>query len=120
MVWTGKSDWTEAALIRKITSRMNMLRIPAIPGLVSASSVSSLRLAAVSQPQKKKTPSATPLASPVKPPTELGLNHASENAREPAGWKASARTRPVMEKARTTRYSTSTITHWKSAVRRIP
>ena len=59
---------------RKMNSRMNMLRIPAWPGDRSASLVSSLTFAAVSQPQKKKTARAAPVATPVKPPSAPGLN----------------------------------------------
>ena len=62
-----------------------MLIIPALPGFSRLSLPSSLRLAAVSQPQKKKTPSTAPPASPVKPWSEKGLNHRPATPIDPAG-----------------------------------
>ena len=50
-----------------------MLMMPARPGFSFASLDSSLTFAAVSQPQKKKTPSANALARAEKL-TEPGLN----------------------------------------------
>ena len=97
-----------------------MLITPAWPGVTLLSLLSSLRLAAVSQPQKKNTPSTAPAASPSKPWIENGLNHQAWTACEPVGCSEAILTKARMEKPSTSRYSMATITHWKLAVSRMP
>src|SRR5437879_2419985 len=105
---------------RKTSNRMNMLITPAWPGDSLLFLDSSLRLAAVSQPQKKKTPRTTPAASPSKPCSEKGLNHQPFTICDPVGWSAAILMKAAMEKPSTRMYSMATITHWKLAVSRMP
>ena len=50
----------------------------ALPGVVSASSVSSLTVTRLSHPQKMKMPISSPAVSAPIDPTANGLNHDSD------------------------------------------
>ena len=97
-----------------------MLITPAWPGVRLLSLLSSLRLAAVSQPQKKNTPRTAPAASPSRPWIEKGLNHQAWTACEPVGCSEAILMKARMENPSTITYSMPTSTHWKLAVSRMP
>ena len=56
----GSSIWAAMMFRANTNSSRNMAMIPAWPGVLVAFLDSSFRLVAVSQPQKKKTPSTMP------------------------------------------------------------
>src|ERR1700730_1817500 len=82
----GSSIWAAMMLMAKTSNNKNMAMMPACPGVLVESFDSSFRLAAVSQPQKKNTPSTMPAERAVKPPIDHGLSHDQWKPCEPAGW----------------------------------
>ena len=90
---------------------MNMLSTPACPGERLAFLLSSLTLAAVSQPQKKNTPRTVPAARPVIPWMDVGLNQEPEAAIDPAGCVVVTFTSAATANASTARYSIPTRSH---------
>src|SRR5664280_102380 len=101
-------------------SSRNMAMMPARPGFLVESFDSSLRFVAVSQPQKKKTPSTMPADSALIEPMWNGLSQPTLKPREPAGWETATLTIPQIEKPMTATYSMMSNTHWKLVVQRIP
>ena len=100
-----------------------MASTPARPGVLVEFFVSSFRLTAVSQPQKKKTPRVKPTAMELKPPsrsTVRGLNQPMWKPVEPAGWLTATLMMPQRENPITTTYSMMTRIHWKFVVQRMP
>ena len=84
--FAGSSIWAAMMLMANTSSSRNMAMIPACPGVLVAFFDSSLRLVAVSQPQKKKTPSTSPADRALMPPMVNGLSQPMWKAVEPAGW----------------------------------
>ncbi len=93
---------------------------PARPGVRVRAFDSSLRLIAVSHPQKKNTPSTRPAESAPRPPIEKGLSQDQWKALDPAGWLATTLAIPQSERTTTATYSTPSRTHWRLLVQRMP
>ena len=80
----------------------------ALPGVVSASSVSSLTVTRLSQPQKMKMPISSPAVSAPIDPTANGLNHDSDGWIDPRiPWPV--KTRPSATTAKTARVAISAV-----------
>ena len=72
--FSGSSIWAAMMLMANTSSSRNMEMMPAWPGVLVAFFDSSLRLVAVSQPQKKKTPRTMPADRALIPPMLNGLS----------------------------------------------
>ena len=105
---------------RNTNSSSHIEMMPARPGVRDLSLDSSLRLSAVSQPQKKNTPSAMPAAIADHEWMAKGLSHPRWNEVDPWGWVARTLMIPPMENPMTTTYSMITRIHWKLVVQRMP
>ncbi len=116
----GSSIWAAMMLMPNTKSSRNMEMMPAWPGVFEAFLDSSLRLVAVSQPQKKNTPSTSPAERAEIPAMEKGFSHDQWNPVDPAGWLTATLMIPQIENPMTAAYSMISSTHWKLVVHRIP
>src|ERR1700686_2280459 len=96
--FAGRSICAAMMFMANTNRSKNMAMTPAWPGILVRFLDSSLRLVAVSQPQKKKPPSTSPADKAVKPPIDAGLSHDQWKLVEPAGWLTATLMVPHREK----------------------